>query len=138
MKDEQDKDEDIDKIAKRLCDELEKASWEAMASTESRFKLEDLTEEQKKKVKIRREAEIKAWLPIIIKVLTDVRNSTPNECEIERAYQMLSVYGVTKERAKSVSNGIDVLATRYRKEIHMLEMEIAILSQRTYDGKDNK
>lgn len=34
---------------------------------------------------------------------------------IERAYQMLEANGVPRKRAKSVANGIDVLATRFRK-----------------------
>ena len=41
------------------------------------------------------------------------------EWKIRRAYAMLSVYGVPEERAGSISNGIDVLATRYKKEIRM-------------------
>jgi hypothetical protein len=36
--------------------------------------------------------------------------------EIERAYQMLEVNGVPRERAKSVSNGISVLVNRMAKE----------------------
>jgi hypothetical protein len=35
--------------------------------------------------------------------------------EIKRAYEMLSVWGVSKERAKSLSNGIDVLGSRFVK-----------------------
>jgi hypothetical protein len=37
--------------------------------------------------------------------------------EIERAYQVLSIYGVPRERARSVPNGIEVLATRMRRAI---------------------
>lgn len=43
---------------------------------------------------------------------------------VEWGFHMLQVYGVPKERAKSVANGIDVLATRFRKEIHLLNREI--------------
>ena len=44
--------------------------------------------------------------------------------EVERAYQMLECFGVPRGRAKTVANGIDVLATRYRKSILASEMEI--------------
>lgn len=47
-------------------------------------------------------------------------------CEgAEAAYSMLSLCGVPRERAKSVSNGIDVLATRYRKDKGFDRQEIA-------------
>ena len=36
--------------------------------------------------------------------------------ELERGYQQLELRGVPRERAKSIGNGIDVLATRYEKE----------------------
>ncbi len=35
--------------------------------------------------------------------------------EINQAYQMLSMYGVSKKRARDIANGIDVLMTRLRK-----------------------
>jgi hypothetical protein len=38
-----------------------------------------------------------------------------------RAYSILEGYGVSKERARSVANGIMVLATRYEREIRALE-----------------
>lgn len=44
--------------------------------------------------------------------------------EIERAYQTLSSYGVSKERARSVANGIMVLVTRMDKEIAGLNYAI--------------
>ena len=34
----------------------------------------------------------------------------------KKAFDMLSILGVTKERAITVSNGIEVLSTRYRKD----------------------
>ena len=37
--------------------------------------------------------------------------------QIERAFQMLEINGVPRDRAKYVSNGIDVLATRLNREI---------------------
>jgi len=40
------------------------------------------------------------------------------EAENERAFQMLSAYGVPKERAKTVANGIDVLMMRMEKADH--------------------
>lgn len=46
-------------------------------------------------------------------------------CEgAEAAYSMLNLCGVPRERAKSVSNGIDVLATRYRKDKGFDQQEI--------------
>lgn len=45
--------------------------------------------------------------------------NTPSESvssEIERAYQMLEACGVPRERAKNLANGIDVLATRFRRD----------------------
>ncbi len=53
--------------------------------------------------------------------------STANEKE----FQMLESYGVPRERAKTVSNGIVVLATRYEKEIAALKAEIANTSTNT-------
>ena len=43
--------------------------------------------------------------------------------ECEKSSSLLNAYGVTPERAKTVSNGIDVLATRYKKEIEALNYE---------------
>lgn len=43
------------------------------------------------------------------------------QAENERGYQMLSAYGVLRERAKDLGNGIDVLATRFGKEIAALK-----------------
>jgi hypothetical protein len=39
----------------------------------------------------------------------------------ERAYQVLSIYGVPKERAKSITNGIQVLVSRMDKETEILK-----------------
>lgn len=38
--------------------------------------------------------------------------------DIERAFQVLETYGVPRARAKTVANGIDVLATRYHRDEH--------------------
>ena len=45
--------------------------------------------------------------------------------EVERAYSTLNLYGVPVERAGSIANGIEVLVTRFRKEISCLKVEIA-------------
>lgn len=48
------------------------------------------------------------------------QHRTTNEAltlQVERAFQMLEMNGVSRERAKYVSNGIDVLATRMRRDI---------------------
>ena len=44
--------------------------------------------------------------------------------EVDRAYSMLGMNGIPKERAKSISNGIEVLSTRYRREIIALESQL--------------
>ena len=46
------------------------------------------------------------------------------ERQIELAFSMLSMNGVPKERASSIANGIDVLATRYRKAAIDYEVEL--------------
>ena len=38
----------------------------------------------------------------------------------KKAYSMLAIYGVPEKRAKSVANGIEVYATRIRKEFRIL------------------
>ena len=53
--------------------------------------------------------------------------SEQSDREIERAFQMLECCGVPRERAKTVSNGIDVLSTRCRKEANGLAYDIATL-----------
>lgn len=45
------------------------------------------------------------------------------EAELERAFSMLSMNGVPKDRTKTVSNGIDVLATRYEKALQALSIQ---------------
>jgi hypothetical protein len=49
------------------------------------------------------------------------------EAEVARAYQMLAVYGVTQERARSVGNGIEVLMQRANKGQHAMQARIAAL-----------
>jgi len=38
--------------------------------------------------------------------------------EIERAFRILDLYGVPRERAVTISNGIDILVTRYKKALN--------------------
>jgi hypothetical protein len=47
--------------------------------------------------------------------------------DADRAFSMLEANGVPRERDKSVANGIDVLSTRFRREIRALEEVIASL-----------
>lgn len=42
--------------------------------------------------------------------------------QLDQAFSMLSVCGVPKQRARYVATGIDVLATRFRKEVHALHI----------------
>jgi hypothetical protein len=42
--------------------------------------------------------------------------------DLDRAYQTLEIYGVPKNRAKSVSNGIQVLVSRMDNEIEFLKV----------------
>jgi len=49
------------------------------------------------------------------------------ETERERAFSMLSAEGVPRERAKTIANGVDVLATRYRRDIQGAEAQLAAL-----------
>lgn len=49
--------------------------------------------------------------------------------EIERAYQMLEIYGVTRERAKSLANGIEVLSARRRKEVREIRARVQELEK---------
>jgi len=49
---------------------------------------------------------------------------------IDRAFQTLTLYGVQRERAKTVPNGIDVLMTRMKKEVECLNQEITELRSR--------
>lgn len=46
------------------------------------------------------------------------------EAEIRRAFDMLGLHGVPEGRAGTVANGIDVLATRYRKDFDSLRYEL--------------
>jgi len=50
--------------------------------------------------------------------------------EIKRAYDYLSMCGVPKQRAGTLHNGIDVLATRFRKEINMDAGEKGMLQEK--------
>jgi len=63
--------------------------------------------------------ELEKILPDIIKL----------EQDIEKAFDVLKFYGVPKERAKTLSNGIQVLMSRIQKEIRYLECEKKGLEQ---------
>jgi len=60
------------------------------------------------------------------------------EDEIERSFQMLESLGVSRDKAGTVSNGIDVLATRYHKEIAGLRHDISkyTLGERNQEIKE--
>ncbi len=49
--------------------------------------------------------------------------------ELDLAFSMLEINGVPKERARTVSNGIDVLVTRMDRELQFLRAELADLKQ---------
>lgn len=65
--------------------------------------------------------------------------------QLDQAFSMLSLCGVPKQRAKYVVTGIDVLATRFRKEVQslhiansQLETEVRELSRYTEDEPEDK
>jgi len=53
--------------------------------------------------------------------------------QMERAYSMLKIEGVSRERARSVANGISVLATRWRREVASLEQALGALTKQVRD-----
>lgn len=55
------------------------------------------------------------------KELEQLRNQS------DRAFSMLELFGVPKTRARYVSLGIEVLVSRYDKEVHFLNAEISDL-----------
>ena len=48
------------------------------------------------------------------------------ERQIESAFQQLEINGVSRERARHVANGIDVLTTRYRKAVSAYTAELQL------------
>ena len=53
------------------------------------------------------------------------RGQTMNEKEkIEQAFKTLALLGVPEERARSISNGINVLTARYDRDIYFLNVEL--------------
>ena len=54
--------------------------------------------------------------------------------ELERAFAMLTMHGVPKERAKTVANGIDVLMTRVDREIKAIEGNSAMKAEAAEKG----
>lgn len=58
------------------------------------------------------------------------------ECRsCERAFQMLAIHGVPKERARTLSNGVDVLATRMQREIAELRARVVELDGQVFAMK---
>jgi len=51
------------------------------------------------------------------------------ELELEGIFAMLSMHGVSRERAITATNGLDVLLTRIGKERECLQWEIADLKK---------
>ena len=49
--------------------------------------------------------------------------------ELERAYQQLEAHGVSRERARSVANGIEVLVSRLCKEVTYSRGEVERLRE---------
>lgn len=60
------------------------------------------------------------------------------EREVERAYQVLEIHGVPRDRAKSVGNGIDVLTTRLGRQVSDLEREVAELRGLVKEFQDRR
>jgi len=54
--------------------------------------------------------------------------------DMERAYSMLTAGGVTRERARSVANGIAVYQTRMTREVEALEAECGRLRERLQEA----
>lgn len=57
------------------------------------------------------------------------------EAAQEQGFNMLSLYGVPEERARSVANGISVLVTRYDREIQSLTAAITALAAEKRDAE---
>jgi uncharacterized protein (DUF1697 family) len=68
------------------------------------------------------------WQDFITQIISQEKSMIEQavEKENEKAFRVLAGYGVPKERAKSVSNGIQVLVTRMEKEIDELIKEKCI------------
>ena len=60
--------------------------------------------------------------------------------DCERSYSVLESYGIPRQRAKSVNNGIQVFDSRMQKQVGALESEIATLKaellKRESDNKE--
>ena len=60
------------------------------------------------------------------------------ENQLEQAFSMLEVYGVPRERARYVANGIEVLVTRFRKGIQINEHIMSVLNAQVEQFKANQ
>lgn len=52
---------------------------------------------------------------------TNIKEGSAMTEQLDRAYSVLELYGVPKERARSVANGIEVLVTRCNRQIQDLK-----------------
>lgn len=68
------------------------------------------------------------YLAKAISALNDIETApTSDIIELNRAYQVLETLGIPRSRARNIPNGIDVLATRYSREVEAQRQEIARL-----------
>jgi hypothetical protein len=67
------------------------------------------------------------WQDFITQIISQEKSMIAEavEKENEKAFRVLNDYGVPKERARSISNGIQVLVTRMDKEIYFLKIALA-------------
>lgn len=80
--------------------------------------------------------ELAGWLAGINPTSNESTDSAKYEREIENAFTMLELYGVPRERARTLSNGIDVLATRFRKAEIASAMTITNLEEAVRQQKE--
>lgn len=73
-------------------------------------------------------------LAIILREVSRLRSAlTEANQERARAAGLLELYGVPPERTRELSNGIDVLETRMRREIQGLEQSLTASEQQKQD-----
>lgn len=79
---------------------------------------------------------LKNWM---LNAPIDMRDGEPivkiTSRDLERARSMLEIYGVPPTRTKYVSTGIDVLGTRYQKEIEALVISPTYAARRFIAGE---
>ena len=56
------------------------------------------------------------------------------EKNIEKAYSVISMYGIPKERAVTLHNGIDVLMTRIKREAESKDYELSTTKETLQDA----